>query len=55
MKRVLAFVQRVGLEGREGEVGEELLLRVDDHGLDGTGGQRPQPQALQVLHAADVH
>ena len=55
MKRVFALIQSVGFERLEREVGEELLLGVDDHGFDGTGGQTAHPQALEVLHAADVH
>ena len=54
VQRILALVERVRLERREGEVPEELLLGVDDDRLDGAGRQRPLPQTLEVLHAAHV-
>ena len=43
MERVLALVERVGFECGESEVGEELLLRVDDHGVGRARGQRSNP------------
>ncbi len=55
VERVLALIESVGLEGREGEVGEELLLGVDDDRVDRAGGESPLAQALEVLHPADVH
>ncbi len=55
-QRVLALVQRVGLERREAVLVGELLPGVGDLGLHRTAVQRPLADGVQVLAAlADVH
>jgi hypothetical protein len=55
-QRVLALVERVGLERREAVLVGELLPGIGDLGLDRSAVQRALTDGVQVLAAlADVH
>ncbi|GBD19489.1 hypothetical protein HRbin27_01995 [bacterium HR27] len=53
-EKVLALVDSAGAEHREGVLGEELLLEVEDVGLGGAGCERLSLDTGEVLPLADV-
>ena len=53
-QRIGALVQRVGLEVRPHEIGDEALARVDHVGARGAGGDRPGLDALAQRAAAEI-